>query len=62
MKIIKELSVELADPLADILSYAIKSGQYPDMCKFKTITPLSFKTCFFNNHKRKTQEVVFVLC
>ena len=62
MKIIKEFSAELADPLAHILSYAIKSGQYPDMCKFKTITPLSFKTCFFNNHKRKTQEVVFVLC
>ena len=31
MKIIKEYSAELAGPLAHIISYAIKSGQYPDM-------------------------------
>ena len=40
MKIIKEFSVELAEPLAHILSYAISSGQYPDLYKFETITPV----------------------
>ena len=40
MKIIKEYSVELAEPLAHILSYAISSGQYPDMYKFETVTPV----------------------
>ena len=31
IKIIKELSVELADPLAHILSFGIRNGKYPNM-------------------------------
>ena len=40
MKIIKEFAVELAEPLAHILSFGIAEGQYPDLYKFETITPV----------------------
>ena len=40
MKIIKEFSVELSDPLAHILNCGISEGQYPDLYKFETITPV----------------------
>ena len=40
MKIIKEFSVELADPLAHIVSFGIRNGQYPKIWKFETITPV----------------------
>ena len=40
MKIIKEFSVELAEPLAHILNCGIGRGQYPEIWKFETITPV----------------------
>ena len=40
MKIIQEFAVELAEPLAHILSFGILHGQYPDIWKFETITPV----------------------
>jgi hypothetical protein len=40
MKIIKEFSVELAEPLAHILNFGMAHGQYPDLWKFETITPV----------------------
>ena len=40
MKIIKEFSVELAEPLAHILNFGISEGQYPNIWKFETITPV----------------------
>ena len=39
MKVIKEFSVELAEPLAHILTFGLANGQYPDIWKFETITP-----------------------
>ena len=39
MKVIKEFSVELAEPLAHILDFGISHGKYPDIWKFETITP-----------------------
>ena len=40
MKLIKEFAVELADTLAHILDFGIIHGQYPDIWKFETITPV----------------------
>ena len=40
MKLIKEYSVELAEPLAHILEVGLEQGQYPDLWKFETITPV----------------------
>ena len=40
MKIIQEFAVELAEPLTHILSFGILHGQYPDIWKFETITPV----------------------
>ena len=40
MSIIKEFSVELAEPLAHILKCGLISGQYPNTWKFETITPV----------------------
>ena len=40
IRIIKEFSVELAEPLAHIINFGIASGQYPELYKFETITPV----------------------
>ena len=40
MKVIKEFSVELAEPLAHILCSGISAGVYPNIWKFETITPV----------------------
>ena len=39
MRIIKEFSVELSEPLEHILNFGIYHGQYPDIWKFQQITP-----------------------
>ena len=39
MKIIKEFSVELAEPLEIIFNHGLYHGQYPDIWKFQQITP-----------------------
>ena len=40
MRVIKEFSVELAEPLAHIVSYGIRYGQYPVIWKYETVTPV----------------------
>ena len=39
MKLIKEFSVELSEPLEHIFNHGIFHGQYPDIWKFQQITP-----------------------
>ena len=39
MKLIAELSVELAFPLAHIINTCFKSGTYPDFWKVESVTP-----------------------
>ena len=40
MSIIKEFGVELSEPLAHILDFGMEVGQYPEIWKFETITPV----------------------
>ena len=40
MKLSKEYSVELAEPFAHILEVRLEHGQYRDLWKFETITPV----------------------
>ena len=38
--IIKEFAVELSSPLADIINCSVKRGEYADIWKVETVTPV----------------------
>ena len=43
MKLIKEFSVELSEPLENIFNHGLVHGQYPDIWKVQQITPVPEK-------------------